>query len=92
MSKSKIEKGDKARLISTRNNWMLEVRKKVKDSGVDPESSPEYLLAIEVGELFGEAMRTRLTSIPSSLFEERHSTQQLHDTLSRLLGKDKKNG
>lgn len=83
--------GDKARLIHTRNNWMIGIRKKARDAGCEPESFPEYILAIEVGELFGEVMRTRLSRIPSDLFERGLSAEKLHAELTKLL-KDSKKG
>lgn len=86
-----MSRGDKARLIHTRNNWMIGVRKKAMDAGVEPDSFPEYILAIEVGELFGEAMRTRLSRIPSDLFERGRSAKQLRVELTKLL-KDSKKG
>ncbi|MEK7185355.1 MAG: hypothetical protein AAB726_01905 [Patescibacteria group bacterium] len=83
------DKGDKARLIHSRNNWMTGIYKKARDAGVPPESLPEFCLAIKVGELFGEAMLTRLSSIPSDLFEKGHSTEKLLIELKKIL-EDKK--
>lgn len=85
------EFGDRARLIHARNNWMIGVYKRARDAMVQPEAFPEFLKALEVGELFGKAMRNRLTRIPSDLFERNYSTEQLHKFLTNLL-KDKKRG